>query len=299
VATGTKATEPGLDYTAASSTANIRYAFSRAIIATSVLGYETVTSSQGLTQSVSGPTALGGLQLIPTQNFQINGQAGWQFDSASYTGNFQYQIGPRTSLVGALTDTVETPAQRLLGNLGNLGVNANGDFLNTTLQGNPTTPPSSVTGVSGFSPSPLDGTAITASILRYRSATVSLVHISDRTQYRLTGFHTDYETLSQLTAGVSPQGNSTGVDMTISRNMTPRLTSGVDVSYSNVDDLGGKYNLYQGSFNLSYLMTPAMQGYFLAGYSRRGTSAALAALSPFSGTYSEAHITVGIRRQFY
>jgi uncharacterized protein (PEP-CTERM system associated) len=297
--TATKVIEPGLNYTSASGTANIRYAFSHAIIVTSLLGYETFTSNQVLTQTVSGPTALGGLQLSPTRDFQISGQAGWQFNSASYQGNFQYQVGARTSLVGSVTDNVETPAQRLLGNLGNLGVNGNGDFLNTGLQGNPTTPPSSVTGVSAFNPAPLDGTGITSGILRYRSENVSLIHISDRTQYRLTAFHTDYETLSQLALGISPQGISTGVDLSISRNMTPRLTSAVDVSYSKVGDLGGKYNFYQTNLSLNYLMSPVMQGYASAGYSRRGTSASLAALSPLSGTYSEAHITVGIRRQFY
>ena len=299
IGTGTRATQSSLEYTAASGTANIRYAFSRAIIATTALGYDSFTSNQTLSQSTSGPVAMGGLELSPTRDFQLNAQAGWQFDSASYQGNLQYQIGAFTSLVGAVTDSIETPASRLLGNLGNLGVNGNGDFINTNFQLNPTTPPTTVTGVSGFNPSPIDGTAITAGILRYRSSTLSLLHVSDRTQYRLTGFHTDYKTLTLLAPGVSPVGTSTGVDLTVSRNMTPRLIGAVDASYSKISDVGGRYGYWVGNVSLNYSMTPVMQSYFAAGYSRRGASTSLAALSALSGSYSEAHITIGIRRQFY
>jgi uncharacterized protein (PEP-CTERM system associated) len=295
-----KTTEPGLEFTSASGTGNLRYAFSRAIIVTGLFGYETFISNQNLSQTVSGPIALGGVQLNPIKDFQLTAQAGWQYNSPSYQGSLFYQIGAFTSLVGSFSDTVTSPASRFTGNLGNLGVNGTGDFFNTNFQVNPATPPSSVSSVSAFNPTPIDGTAITTSIVRYRSGALSLVHISGRTQYRLTGFHTDYDTLTRLTPGfISPQGTSTGVDTAISRTMTPRLTGTIDASFTSAHDIGIKYNLYQGSFNLNYLLSPVMQIYFLAGYSHRTSGAALTALSPLSADYSEAHITVGLHRQFY
>jgi hypothetical protein len=300
-----KTTEPGLEFTSATGTGNLRYAISRAIIVTGLFGYETFTSNQNLSQTVSGPIALGGVQLNPIKDFQLTAQAGWQFNSPSYQGSLFYQIGAFTSLVGSFSDTVTSPALRITGNLGSLGVNSAGDFYNTNFQVNPATPPSSVSSVSAFNPTPIDGSPITTSIVRYRSGTLSLVHISGRTQYRMTGFHTDYDTLTQFTPGlfapgfISPQGTSTGVDFAISRTMTPRLTGTVEATYTSAHENGIGYNLYQSSFNLNYLLSPVMQVYFLAGYSHRSSGAALTALSPLSADYSEAHITVGLHRQFY
>ena len=61
-----------------------------------------------------------------------------------------------------------------------------------------------------------------------------------------------------------------------------------------------KFSLYQGNLSLNYQMSASMQAYFLlAGYEHRGSGATLAALSALSGDYSEAHITISLRRQFY
>jgi uncharacterized protein (PEP-CTERM system associated) len=294
-----KTTQPGLVYTDTSGTGNFRYAVIRSIIVTGLFGYETLTSNQSLTHPISGPTAMAGLQLSPTRDLQVNASAGRQFNSPSYQGDLHYQVGAFTSLVGALTDSVTAPASRLTGNLANLGVNGAGDFINTNFQVNPAAPPSPVSGVSAFNPAPIDGTAITTGIVRYRTGNLSLVHIADRTQYRLTAFHTAYDTLTPLPSGISPKGTSTGLDLTISRTFTPRLTGSIGSSISTVNDLGNKFSLYQGNLSLNYQMSASMQAYFLAGYEHRGSGATLAALSALSGDYSEAHITISLRRQFY
>jgi hypothetical protein len=127
-----------------------------------------------------------------------------------------------------------------------------------------------------------------------------LVHIAGRTQYRLTAFRTDYETLTAVNVGVggSFKGTSTGGDVTVTRDLTPHLSGSVSADYSVVDDLGNKFTLYQGNLSLNYLMTAKMQSYVQAGYSHRSSAFALAAASPLSGDYSEARITIGLRRQF-
>jgi hypothetical protein len=295
-----KTTQPGLEFEDTSGIANLRYAFSHAIIAVAVVGYENITSNQNLSQSLAGPTALGGLQLAPTRDLQIDATAGWQFDSPSYQGDLRYQLGPFTSLVGSVTDTVTAPASRLIGNLGNLGVNAAGDFINTGLEVTPGTPPSAVSGVSAFNPAPIDGSAITTSVVRYRSSNLSAVHISTRTQYRLSIFHTDYDTLTQLGPGVfSPQGNSTGFDFLVSRSIRPYLTGAVEASYAKADDFGSKYSYYTGSVSANYVLGARTQAYFVGAYSHRTSGITLSAASPLSSDYSEARITIGIRRQLF
>jgi len=47
------------------------------------------------------------------------------------------------------------------------------------------------------------------------------------------------------------------------------------------------------------LMSPRMQAYFLVGYSHRSSDLALAAASPLSADFSEAHVTIGLHRQFH
>jgi uncharacterized protein (PEP-CTERM system associated) len=295
-----KTTQPGLDFEDITGNANIRYAFSHSIIAVGVFGYENITSNQNLTRSLGGPTALGGVQLSPTPDLQINATAGWQFDSPSYQGDLRYQIGPFTTLVGSVTDTVTPPASRLIGNLGSLGVNAAGDFINTGFQVGPLAPPSAVSGVSAFNPAPIDGSAITNAVSRFRSANLSLVHISGRTQYRLTGFHTDYDTLTQLGAAVfSPQGKATGVDFIVSRTIRPQLTGSIDAGYTTADDFGSRYSIYTGNISANYTLGARTQAYLVTGYSHRSSSTALAAASPLSADYSEARITIGVRRQLY
>ena len=294
-----KTTQADVDFTAATSTANIRYAFTRAIIVTSLVGYQSFTSNQTLSRSLEGPTATGGLQYRPSADFQASASAGWAFNSPSYSGDLRYQLGAFTSLVGSVTDTVTTPGDRLLGNLANLGVNANGDFINTGLVPNPGAAPGLVTGVSGFNPALLDGTSLTSSIVRYRYANLSLLHISDRTQYRLTGFHTQFDTLTEVTTGFSQEGDSTGLDLTISRNMTPLLVSAVSANVSSVNDLGGNYKTYQINLNVNYALSPFTQVFFSTSYSHRSSETSLAASSPLSGDYSDARVTVGINRRFF
>jgi uncharacterized protein (PEP-CTERM system associated) len=295
-----KTTQPGLDFEDVLGNANIRYAISHAIILVGIVGYENITSNQSLARSLSGPTALGGVQLAPTPDIQIDANAGWQFNSPSYQGDLRYQIGPFTSLVGSVTDTVTAPGSRLIGNLGNLGVNGAGDFINTGFLVNPATPPSFVSGVSAFSPVPSDGSAIATSIYRFRSADLSLVHISGRTQFRLTAFHTDYQALTEVSGpAFSPQGRSSGTEFVVSRNITPLLTGAVDLNYTKASDLGFKYSYYSGSISANYALGAKTSAYLLAAYFQRGSGESLAAASSISGYYSEARITIGLRRQLY
>ena len=306
-----KQTQSGADLSQATIRGDFRYAVSREVVFFTDLGYQSITSKQGLSQSVSGPSAFGGIQYTPSPNFEADASAGSQFNSPSYVGNLRYQFAAFTSLSASVTDTVSTPAGRLIGGLGQLGANAQGNFFNTNFQLNPTTPPGTVSGISAFNPAPPDGAAITPTIFRYRSAYVTLLHIADRTQYRLTAYRTVYDTLSTVPLGITlpggsisvpvtirSRGTSTGADLEISRNMTPHLTGSLDANYSVQDALGGQYRLFGVSLNFSYLMTPQMQTFLNAAYLHRDSNAALVAVSPFSGSLSDASIMIGISRQF-
>ena len=297
--TATKASHNQLDFNQAYVTGDFRYAITRAIAVTTVVGYRSFTSNQSFTRSIDGVTALGGVQLTPMNNLRLSVSGGTQFGNTSYVGNVFYQLGPYTTLTGAVTDSVALPGQRFIDNLGALGVNGAGSFYDTGYQLNPATPPPAVSDVSGFDPVPTDGAPLTTNVSRYRAARLSVVHIAERTQYRLTGYRTTYESLTRLTSGVAPSGTATGVALVISRNMSPRLSGSANFTYSMREYLQNDYKIFQTYLNLSYSMTPVMDTYFRVAYLHRNTDRQLALASPLSGDLSDFVVSIGIHRQFF
>ena len=300
--TGTKSVQAGANFEQVSGTGNVKYAVNREVAVTSTIGYQSFTSNQQLSHSLVGIIAMGGMQITLGPRFQADFSAGRQFNFPSYTGDLSYQFGGFTRLVGSLTDTVTPAAGQLLNGLGALGVNGAGDFLNTNYQVNPAAPPSTISNISAFSTAPVDGGIINNGIFRYRTASLTLVHITDRTQYRLTGYRTLTDTLTPLVGGIQNSARATGFEAGISRNITPVLTGSVGASYSLQDQSGGqfagRYRIFDGNVGLTYLMTAKMQAYVTATYSARQSDMSLVAASPFSGNLSDASITIGLRRQF-
>jgi uncharacterized protein (PEP-CTERM system associated) len=288
--------EAGLVFDQVSGVTNLRYAITHALSITSLAGYSAYSSNQQLTHSISGVFALVGLQYAPTPDLSASASAGRQFNYTSYIGNFTYRIGPLTTLTGQLTDTLTPPGGGLIGGLGNLGVNGAGNFYNTTFS--PFTPPTTITNVTAFNPAQTGQTSIISGITRFRAASVSLVHISERTQYRLTGYDTIYDTLTPVGSGLSPNGTSTGVQMVVSRAMTPRLTGSIQLDYSVLSDLGSRFSLYQGTASLGYSLSPTLQTYFNAAYMQRSSGNQLSGLSPLSGSLTGVSVTIGISKKF-
>jgi uncharacterized protein (PEP-CTERM system associated) len=294
-----KTTQGSLDFEQELASASLGYAVSHAVVLTGQFGYAWFSSSQTLSQSISGVFALGGFQYTPSPSARLSARAGTQFGSTSYVGDLFWQFGPSTSVDGAVTDTAATAGSLLIGNLTNLGVNGSGAFYNTSYQVNPATPPTTVSNVTGFNPLPLGLTSLTGSVAHYRTGNLSLIHMDGRTQYRLTGYYSTYETLTPLPTGVPPSGNATGVTFDVFRAFTPQLSGSAAVYYSAVKDLGNRYNLLQGSVGLNYLMSLTLQAFFNATYIRRDTSDDLAAISPVSASVSAATFSIGIRKQFF
>src|SRR5262249_47217574 len=119
-------TASGLTLTQYSGTGQFKYAITRQIALTSLLGYRDIQSNQMLSRSVSGEIVYGGVELRPNEDIFLAVNAGRQFDSPSYSGTFRYQVTPRTAVQGDYQDAIFTPAARSLLHLGSLGVNGTG-----------------------------------------------------------------------------------------------------------------------------------------------------------------------------
>ncbi len=67
-----------------------------------------------------GLVAMGGVRFTLGPAFDASVIAGRQYNSPSYTGELHYEMTPTSAVVAAVTDTVTTPAARLLDNLDNM-----------------------------------------------------------------------------------------------------------------------------------------------------------------------------------
>jgi len=292
----------GGDLEQAAGTGDFRYALSRQIALLGTAGYASLTStSQPLTHSLVGPIALGGLAIDLGPSFSAEFRAGWQFNYNSYSGRLHYELGPSTTLTGSLSDSVTTPALRFLGGLGQLNVNAQGDFFDTAYQLDDGIAPANVSEISVFNPAPIDQIGMGGGggeISRYRAARLSLLHESERTRYRLT-FSTVRDPLVEFATGTLPRENSTGVDALISHSLNRLLTGSASAGYSVHGVLDGQNTMFRTRAELTYLMTPVMTSFLRATYLHRLSDRALVAVSPLSDNLSDVSISIGIQRQLF
>lgn len=293
---GARFDEAGIEFQQLSGTANIAYAISREFALLATAGYDSFTSNEPFTVPITGPVELGGFRISLGPRLQANFEAGEQFHLPSYISNIYYQMTPATTFSFSLTDAITTPAAGLLGSLGQLGVNNQGNFYNTGYGLGPNTPPSTISNVSAFDPGSLNGAALTNVISRFRYATGSLVHIADRMQYRLTGFWLSYDPVVQTT-GFSQQ-TMEGADIAVFRNINPYLSGAADIGYTDYRMLGANFSTISGNVTLTYQLSALTALYFRTAYIARLSSAALIAVSPGTTNMSDTAITLGIRRQF-
>jgi hypothetical protein len=120
--------------------------------------------------------------------------------------------------------------------------------------------------------------------------------MEERSQYRITGFWSDYNAVV-ITPGIAQQ-TVIGGEVAISRNINPYLTGELSFDEMIQKLLGGEYSLISGNLTLNYRLTAMMQVYLRTLYVDRISNAALRAVSPATTNQSDTAITVGVRRQF-
>jgi uncharacterized protein (PEP-CTERM system associated) len=289
-----KTTRGAGDISELSGIGDFKYAVSRTFALLATGGYQSITTDQKLNHDLRGVFAMGGVQVTLGPRLQGSIRAGRQFNFNSYIGNVSYQISGATVLVGSATDTVTTPAMRLLNNLGSLGTDPSGNLVDTNYQ-QPDIPAS---GISGFDAAPMDQLGFSNNISRYRMYNLSLLHDTERTHYRVTAFTTVRDILTSLTPGLRPRQHSTGGNLNILRSITPRIDGNFDTTYVTQDFEGTEFGIFRASIGANYRMTPDMQFYSRIAYLHRSSDQALASLSPSSGDLSDVNVLIGVRKEF-
>lgn len=270
---------------------NTQYAVTRFFSILATVGYQQLISEAVLTRQFAGWTFLGGGQLTLGPNVVIIARGGTMFNRPTYIGSLRIQLTPATGIFGSYTDTIGTPSQRLLGNLGGIGIGGGGNFINTPV-------PAFGAPNPGFSATPIDGLAIGSLLSRFRMANLALTHSLQRTQFRLTGFYTIRDILTVVPAGTSPRQESLGLMAGVSRSLRPNLTGDLSGAYWTFKFGPSNVDMAQAQVFLTYNASQMTQFYASAAYIRRMTDSAFAAASPVSSSLTGINITIGARRNF-
>jgi len=260
-------------------TGSLAYAFSHEFTLLGSVGYQAVTASVPLTNKISGLTYYGGFTFTQGDRLSLTAEAGRSFNEPSYIGSLRYNLTPRSSIVGSLTDVVTTPEAQLL---------------NT--QTNPTPTPGGTPAPPGsVNPQP-PGTLFNQNITRYQTLDLSFQENMERNQAAITFYATRQTFLSGTFVG--PQTTeSWGGLLSYSRNISPRTTGTLSSSYGVTEELGGHAGIFTMNGQITYNLSPRMNVFFSANYVDRQSSASLSAVSPqFTGSLSDYQITIGLTR---
>ncbi|HVJ52749.1 MAG TPA: TIGR03016 family PEP-CTERM system-associated outer membrane protein [Aliidongia sp.] len=272
--------------------ADLNYSLNRYIQLLSTFGYEQITDTQQLERNLSGPIISGGFRLTPGPRAELVFQGGVRNHEPTFSGNFRYDIGERSTLTASYTDQIVTEQQRLLGNLGNLGISPIGSPINTQ------------TG-QGFSIQPGDQLSLDNPLSRFRSLSATLLLHGLRTDYTATVFYTVQDTLTRAASQILPQQTATGGSLDISHQLTPTLTGDVNFSYSTgTGDVfattgagagGGDDNTLLASAGLSYQINPRLSAQLRYSHLEQQLGGSS---TSFSGTVVENAVVVSLRQQF-
>jgi uncharacterized protein (PEP-CTERM system associated) len=266
-----------------------RYAITREISLLGTGGYDAISNTTPLTKDVTGPVALGGFALTFGEDFYLEVQVGEKYNSASYQGLLRWNLSPTAILSGSATDSVSTPEGQLLNNLSNLTATPNGTLTSSAnIYAN-----GSAASMGGFNAQGGGNSLFNQNIARYQRLNLSFSEDFQRDHASISVFGNRVTYLSGFFIGAQSV-NSWGTQASVSHNLTPLLTGTIGGTYSNDQQFGGNASTFMVDGQLNYSLSPETSVYFRTDYLNRQSSAALRALSPFTGSLEDVRVTVGL-----
>jgi uncharacterized protein (PEP-CTERM system associated) len=273
--------------------ANLAYALNRTVALLATTGYDQFDSSVPLTQSVSGPIALGGIQLSGP-SLSLFALAGVRYGFATFLGSANWQPTPTFKVIGSLTDGVSTPQSNVLGDLSTLGISAQGAFADAQSGYWETGEQALFPQFATVSPVSTDGLALDNTINRERRAQLAFIHEDERNQYGLSFFGNMRDRLNVTTDTTPSKSWLYGVRINASRKLRRNLVGYAAVSYSYANEFGGRDRILETDAGLTYALNENVDCYLTGRYLNRTSHGQDVADLPLS----EFTASIGIRRRF-
>lgn len=267
----------------------VRYAISREFALLGTGGYDAISNTIPLTRNVTGPVAMGGVELTYAEDFSLQVQVGQKYRSLSYQGSLRWNIGATTMITGAATDYITTPEGQLLNNLSNLSAGLDGTLAaNADIYGNGT-----ASSLAGFSAQPLGSSSFNQNISRYQDISLTFAEDFERDHANVT-LHQTKQTILDSTFLGQPSVNSWGGLANYSHNITRLLTGNLGASYTNYQELGGNARILGFNGGVTYTLSEQTRVYFRTDYLRRNSSQVVQSISPFTGDLDDTRVTIGL-----
>jgi uncharacterized protein (PEP-CTERM system associated) len=265
--------------------ADINYSLNRYVQLLSSFGYEQINDTEQLERGLSGPIATAGFRLTPGPRADLTVQGGLRDRRPTFSGNFRYDIGARSSITGTYTDQITTEQQRLLGNLGELGIS-------------PTTgsPINNQTG-QNFSVQPGDQLSLDNPLSRFREFDLTLTLHGVRTDYTATLFRTTEDSETKAASLVLPNQTSQGGSIDVNQKFNQGFSGDLGISYSTGtgDVNGGDDKTFQATATLNYQLTPLMSAQLRYSYRDQDQTGSFVGST---GSVVENAIVLSVHRQF-
>ncbi|HET7085350.1 MAG TPA: TIGR03016 family PEP-CTERM system-associated outer membrane protein [Rhizomicrobium sp.] len=267
----------------------LQYAITREFALLGTGGYDDISNVTPLSRNVSGPIAMGGFSLTFDDEFSLEVQVGEKYHSPSYLGSLRWNIGATTIVTGTATDSISTPEGQMLSNLSNLTASLGGQLTSSAgIYSN-----GAASSLGGFSAQSSGSLSFNQQIARYQRVSLNLAKDLEREHFNIDIYGERATQLSGTFVG-RPVTNSWGGQAYFAHNFTPLFTGTVGLGYTNYQELGGSANTIDVTGELTYSLSQDTNVYTRVDYLRRDSSAALQALSPFTGSLDDARITIGI-----
>ena len=213
------------------------------ISATGEVGWEHITNPTITTQT-SGAIWNVGLRYDPSPYASASFSVGQRYGGTDYEFNLRYDLGPRTHVTAAYTQTVTTTQSLIANNVNSVIIGPNGTIINPQT-GLPITPGSlPITTLSLSNGSFLD-----------KHFEVNFNATRDRNTYNVTGY---IDSQSQQIAASNTQAFDGTASWT--RQLWPDLTSTLSGSYTRVNFQDGTErvdNYYFVNAGLTYTLSPS------------------------------------------
>jgi uncharacterized protein (PEP-CTERM system associated) len=277
-------------------TVDAAYAVDRVIAVLATAGYDQFKASVPLTQSLSGPIAIGGFRYSFGPTFSLVAGAGVKNNFPTYLGSLHWDATAMFKIDGSLTDSIGTAQGNILNNLSGLALSAEGVFSYPQSNYWQTLGQALFPQFGTVSPIPTLGLALDNSIDHDRTAQLAFVRQDpdQRTQYRLSFFSDTRNQLNVTTQTIPSTSSLYGASLGATHKLRRDLTGYAGVTYSVANEFGGQDRIITANAGLTYSMAKDLDCYVTGQYLQRESSGQIAGIVPLT----DAVAVIGIRRMF-
>jgi uncharacterized protein (PEP-CTERM system associated) len=256
------------------------YAVTRAITATGTIGHEQLRFGGIPATRIDDLVWSVGARVTPSPDATLALSYGHRNGVTAPSASLIYNLTGRTTLSVSYSESISTAAQNIANNLSISDVNQFGQTIDSR------------TGIPLLLSNPVLG--LQSGVFNSKQLTATATTAWERDQVTALIYHYENAVVGQSTPGSGVSQDTTGANLTWSRDLNPLTTANLGIGYARIN-LGAPTNISEGllnaGFSVTYLLSSSLTGW--ASYSFLDRSSPQPQFRVASNV-----ITVGLRKDF-